>query len=364
VERALSWVEANPPPVGVPPGARTPPDAAAYPEWKDWCERFHASGLATLQWPAQWGGAGLDADEAAEVTEVLAAAAMPLSLSDVGINLVGPALMAFGTSEQQQRHLPPIRNGTACWAQLFSEPEAGSDLASLRTTAVPAGDGWEVTGQKVWSTYAHIADWGFLLARTGTRAERHRGISAFLVPMDALGITVRPLREITGDADFNEVFLDSVYLDSQALVGGVGSGWRVAMDLLAVERQVTGRNIISLRAEMDRLAALLTVEPTEDLALLAGELCADISAVLALGETTPQPDGGAAMTKIAFSELNIAVHQAALDYVRDPAHEVAEGWARRWKDSYLYARAYTISGGANEVLRNVLAKRVLRLPAS
>lgn len=360
--RAASWITDNPPPLGAPPGSRTPKDAAEHREWTDWSRRLHAAGLAVTRWPREWGGAEATADEAWSVTEVLAAAGAPLPLSDIGINLVGPALMAAGNPEQKARHLPPIAAGTVVWAQLFSEPETGSDLAAVGTAARPDGEDWVVTGQKVWNTYAHLADWGFLIARTGTREDRHRGLTAFLVPMDLPGIRVRPLREITGHADFNEVFLDDVRLGPEHVLGAPGEGWKVAMELLVDERHVIGRHVIGLSAELDRLVSVLDADAEPEAAFLVGELCASARGVLALAAAPDLPAGAEIMAKIAFSELNIDVHQAAIDLVARGGEAVPAGWADRWMDGYLYTRGYTISGGANEVMRNVLAKRVLGLP--
>jgi alkylation response protein AidB-like acyl-CoA dehydrogenase len=364
VRRAEAFVAENQPPLGAPPGSRTPQNPVQLADWAAWSQRLHAAGLATIRWPTEWGGGGASADAALAVTAVLAAAAMPLSLADIGVNMVAPAIMSAGTAAQQDRHVPAIRAGTAIWTQLFSEPEAGSDLAALRCAASADGTDWVINGQKVWSTYAHIADWGFLLARTGTRDERHRGITAFLVPMDAAGVTVRPVRELTGHYDFNEVFFDDVRLGHDYVLGAVGGGWQVAMNLLIDERVVTGRNIIGLQAELDRLTSLAgnTLDPVT--ANRLGELCADAIAIAAVGELEPAPAGSDNLAKIAFSELNGEVHQTAVDVVAADRYDVPAGWAARWQDSYLYYRGWTISGGANEVLRNVIAKRVLGLPSA
>jgi alkylation response protein AidB-like acyl-CoA dehydrogenase len=254
--------------------------------------------------------------------------------------------------------LPPIISGTTAWTQLFSEPDAGSDLAVLRTVAKRVEGGWRIQGQKIWSTYAHIADWGFLLARSEPNEERHRGISAFLVPMATEGVVINPLREITGDSDFNEVFFDDVFLEEDSLLGVAGHGWQIAMDLLAEERSVTGRNVIGLRSELDRLSSLSTAD--ESLRILAesrlGQLCATSSAIMST--VAAARPGLEPLAKVLFSELNIEVHQFALDVL---AHGMSapEGWRARWADNYWNTRALTISGGANEVLRNVVAKRTL-----
>jgi len=361
---ARRWCESHPPPVGSPMGSRTPRHEAEHVEWLNWSKAFHASGLATMNWPREMGGAAVDAVTDYAVAEVLAAAGMPLPLTDIGLSMVAPAIHGFGDETQRRRHLGPIATGEVIWTQLFSEPEAGSDLASLRTAAAPGPDGrggWIVNGQKVWSTYAHIADWGFLLARTGSREERHRGLTVFLAPMDAPGVTIRPIREMTGDADYNEVFFEDVRLDDSAMLGSLGGGWAICMALMATERHHTGAQTANLLAELDRMATIVATLPDEhpvrapfaDAAARAGALRGLLDAELA--------DGAELVQKIVFSELNVEVHRLALELLSDPQLEVPRGWRARWQDNYLYSRAYTISGGANEVLRNVLAKRHLGL---
>lgn len=329
-----------------------------------WTRALHEAGLAVIRWPRQWGGSDASATDANAVAEVLAAAGAPLPLSDIGINLVGPSIMLAGTEDQRKTHLPPIASGSVVWTQLFSEPDAGSDLAAVRTRARPDGPAWVVNGQKVWSTYAHLADWGYLIARTGTMQERHRGLTIFLLPMDSRGIRVRPIRSIAGDFDFNEVFLEDVRLGPEQVLGEPGAGWQIAMGLLTEERHVTGRQVIGLAAEMDRLTSLIDADENPDFAFLAGELCAEVAALLSLTAAQEAQDGLAAMTKIAFSELNIDVHQLALDFTASYRRPVPAGWRHRWLDSYWNTRGYTISGGSNEVLRNVIARRVLGLPSS
>jgi alkylation response protein AidB-like acyl-CoA dehydrogenase len=294
---------------------------------------------------------------------VLAQAGAPLPLSDIGINLVGPAIMQFGTEEQKRQHLPGIIDGSATWVQLFSEPEAGSDLASLRTRATPAPDGgWTVNGQKVWSTYGHIADWGYLIARTGDADQRHRTLTTFLVPMQTPGITVRPIREITGDEDFNEVFLDDVRLPADAALGEINRGWAVTLSTLSEERRVTGRLVVGLEAEVDRLARALNeigAEADSEHRARLAEIVVDVEALALLVESETEVPGIDSLGKVTFSELNIAVHQLAMEVAAAYPDRVPDGWAERWADNYLYTRAYTVSGGANEVLRNVVAKRAL-----
>jgi len=365
VGRATEWSNEHPPPVGVAMGSRTPRSEHEEREWRDWTRDLHAAGLAVPTWPPEWGGGGAGDDEGHAAAEVLALAGAPLPLSDIGINLVGPSLLMFGTEEQKRRHLPGIADGSIIWSQLFSEPDAGSDLAAVRARARAGGDGqWIVDGQKVWSTYAHIADWGYLIARTGTQDERHRGLSAFLVPMHLEGISIRPIREMTGTYDFNEVFFDQCELPAESLLGQPGDGWRIALGLLAEERRVIGRLVAWLESEIDRVhivVARLDETTARPLATRLGTIAARAGALGAMMRRESLPPGAEAVVKIAFSEVNVDLHQLALDVLALDPPWCPPGWAARWTDNYLYTRSYTISGGANEIMRNVVAKRVLKL---
>jgi alkylation response protein AidB-like acyl-CoA dehydrogenase len=364
--RATAWIDDNPPPPGAGSGNRTPIDAAEEAAWRAWGARLHAAGLATMHWPGEYGGEDADVDEVRAVTRALRRAGAPLPLTDVAVNLVAPAIMQHGTPEQRQRLLPGIREGRSVWTQLFSEPGAGSDLASLRVRARREGDGFVVDGQKVWNTYAHLAEYGYLLARTGEADSRHRGLTMFCVPMDAPGITVRPIVELSGHADFNEVFFDGVRLGEDAVLGQIDGGWGISMGTLSEERRVVGNLAIGLEADLERVTE--TVDAigsradrfTTDLALIG----ADVASLISLVESDALPSSLDGAGKILFSEINIALSQLGVDLAAAFPDEVPAGWARRWSDVYRYARGYTISGGANEILRNVIARRGLGLPRS
>lgn len=193
-------------------------------------------GLLTLAWPREYGGAGGTVWEQTVVREEMWAHHEPRGAQYMGLNWVGPAIMAYGTEEQKDRHLPPIAAGSTIWCQGFSEPESGSDLASLQTRAVRVEGGWEISGQKIWTSYAGMADWCVLAARTGERDSRHRGISLFLIPMDRPGITVRPIRAMLGPHHLNECFFDSVHASDDEVLGGINEGWAVIRHALAHER--------------------------------------------------------------------------------------------------------------------------------
>jgi alkylation response protein AidB-like acyl-CoA dehydrogenase len=368
VDRAVAWSNEHPPPIGAPAGSRAPTSPAEEAEWREWGEALHAAGLATLEWPREYGGAGATPAEVRAVKRVLRAAGQPLPLTDVALGMVGPAIMAYGTPEQKERFLPGIAAGTDVWTQLFSEPGAGSDLATLGLRARPGVDGgWVLDGQKVWSTYAHVARYGYLLARTDRQEDRHRALTMFLVPMDAPGVRVEPIRELTGSADFNEVFLDGVRVGPGAVLGEVDRGWAVSMSTLTDERAVVGGLVIGLEADAARLATVLDGlgEAALPFRRRLGEVLAEIAALTALSEDPPGPPAGLESTgKVVFSELNVTLHQLALDLCAAHPDAVPEGWQQRWADNHTHTRGYTISGGANELLRTVMGARSPTLPSA
>jgi alkylation response protein AidB-like acyl-CoA dehydrogenase len=291
-------------------------------------------------------------------------------------NLAAQALLEFGSEEQRGYYLPRIRDFADMWCQLFSEPEAGSDLAALRTRARLDGDAWVVDGQKVWTTHGHVADLGFLLARSEPQASKHAGISAFIVDMRAPGLTVRPLREVTGASDFNEVFLDSVRIPADNIIGARGQGWQVARTALAHERAGSLREdsvVDSSLRLVDQLSGRDSARRAEpDAVRRLGELAARARAtdLLGLRAVIRAADGAAgavdaAVTKVVFSETNLALATlgvelqgadgiiAAADSPRDGGH---------WQEAFLWARGFTISAGSNEIMRNVIAENGLGLP--
>src|SRR2546422_4850751 len=231
-----AWLAANRP----ARAERVPHDdaslAAEVAFLRDWQQRLHAAGYLGLLWPRAYGGRGARPTQQAILNQELARARAPQLLNRVGVNNTGPTLIAHGTEAQKRRYLPPILSAEEIWCQLFSEPGAGSDLAALRTRAEPVGKGFRVTGQKVWTSYAQFSRWGILLARTNLAAPRHRGLTYFILDMESPGITIRPLRQTTGSTEFSEVFLESVPVAPEHVVGGVDQGWDIAMTTLAHER--------------------------------------------------------------------------------------------------------------------------------
>ena len=336
--------------------------------------------LLGIDWPAEYGGRpGAHDLEPFIVAEELARARAwpPIGAGE----LAASALLSFGTDAQRAHFLPRIRSGADIWCQLFSEPGAGSDLASLQTKARPEGDSFVVDGQKVWTTNGQYADIGYLLARTDPDVPKHRGITAFALDMRSPGVDLRPLREITGTSDFNEVFLDTVRIPADRVIGEVNDGWRVAMESLSHERATVaggGMELLLMLEDLLELARHTNVRGApalEDASVRQqiGRLATRVhvndvinklnqSRMLA-GESDP---ADAPTSKIFFSEINLdlAEYGMALQgtdglLVEGDDDAVANGW---WQDAFLYARAYTIAGGANEVLRNVIAERALGLP--
>jgi alkylation response protein AidB-like acyl-CoA dehydrogenase len=355
------------------------PDADEIPALREWTARLFSEQLLGSNWPTEYGGL-LSPHPLHEsvVSEELIRAGAPGPVG--GGLLAASAIIDFGTTAQKDYFLPRIRAGEDIWCQLFSEPEAGSDLASLRTRARRDGDSYVIDGQKVWTTNGQHADWGYLLARTDPDAPKHVGITAFALDMRTPGVTVRPLREITGTSDFNEVFLDAVRIPVDRVIGVVNEGWTVTTASLARERSGAGSGVALFGAldSLLRLARGVIRDGTpaierHDVRQAIGGLVADVhvnALVSAFGESRSLHRSGdagdAPISKILFSEVNLALHEYGMtlqghDGIRTEgdAHVRDDGW---WQDAFLYARAYTIAGGTNEVLRNVIAERALGLP--
>ena len=361
-------------------GVRSAENEAELEALKDWTARLFEERYVGADWPAEFGGRDdRSAEHAIVVSEELARAGVPGVPS--GSALASHALIHYGSDEQRRRHLPELRSGRELWCQLFSEPGAGSDLASLRTRAVLDGDTYTVTGQKVWTTDGHWADYGYLLARTDADAPKHKGISAFIVDMRNPGISVRPLRELTGTSDFNEVFLDSVALPAESMIGAPGQGWAIANATLAHERTSVGAAVVKLKLAVDGLIDLARRVTLNGRAAIdsdrvrdrIGEFSAEVEALSALTYanltrwlrgTERMHDG--AMAKLMFSELNLEIARFAVE-LGGEAGVLVEGDTNvlddgRWQDEWLYARAFTIAGGSSEIMRTLIAERGLALP--
>ena len=342
-----------------------------------WQRAMHEAGYVGMDWPREFGGRGASIVEMVILYQEMARAESPQFVNRGGISMLGPTLMKHGTPAQQKRFLPRILTAEEVWCQGFSEPNAGSDLASLQTRAVREDDQFVVNGQKVWTSMAHVADWCFLLVRTDPTAPKHRGISFLLVDMTTPGIAVRPLRQITGEAEFNEVFFDNVRVPADHLVGRLNEGWSVAITTLAYERDLlTFIRHVSLRNALHRLVRLVQRQKTS-----ADPIVRQKVAGLRIGEQALQLNGYRSLTnilrggapgpegstsKLFWSQVDQDLAQVATEVI-GPYSQITQGspWAPdegQWEFYELLARASGIRAGTSEILRNVLAERVLGLP--
>lgn len=343
-----------------------------------WQRRLHDAGYIGLLWPREYGGHGAPPTQQAILNEELARVRAPQLLNRVGVNNAGPTLIAHGTEDMKRRLLPPMLSGDEVWCQLFSEPNAGSDLAALRTRAERHGDGFHVTGQKVWTSYAQLARWGILLARTDPSAPKHRGLTYFILDMKSPGITVRPLRQITGSTEFSEVFLDAVPVPCAHVIGEVNRGWEIAMTTLAHERgtgfafkeQVLAR--IALEDTMElvrRTGGAADVRLRQEVA--RGWIDVEVMRLmncrtltrLARGE---EPGPESSLVKLFWASLTQRLHDLALR-TGGPAAELLAGSPHavdggRWPQAFLWSRVGAIAGGTSEVQANIIAQRILGLP--
>jgi alkylation response protein AidB-like acyl-CoA dehydrogenase len=336
-------------------GAILPPDLAE--EGRAWQRTLYDAGWAGLHWPVGHGGRGLTVEHTAAWTTECAIAEVPPWINMVGIVLTGGSILAFGTPEQQAAHLRGILTAEHVWCQLFSEPGAGSDLASLSTRAERDGDAWVVTGQKVWCSNGRVADRGILLARTDPEAPRHAGISFFLVDMTLPGIEVRPLRQMTGGSEFDEVFLDEVRLPAEALLGPLHGGWGVAMATLTNERGYIGSAGISLARRLDAIAALDGAEDAVTRDRLA-ELVTRGRALQAMGRRQgPVASVAASLSKLGVTELMFDAAVLEADLAGADAM-LAGGPSAR----VLGAPGGRIAGGTTQVQKNIIGERLLGLP--
>jgi alkylation response protein AidB-like acyl-CoA dehydrogenase len=376
------WLAANLPPelcLDDPADDRVASDRETFERRRQWQRTMHAAGWVGITWPKEHGGRGAGLIERVIWDEEYAAARAPVLPGAMGLFLIGPTILQWGTAEQKRRHLPAILSGDEIWCQGFSEPGAGSDLASLRTRAVDHGDHFVVDGQKVWTSGAHFAHWIILLARTNPDVPKHQGISCFLVPMDSPGITVRPLVLLTGHRHFNEVFFSDVVVPKAALLGPLDQGWKVSTTTLMHERHSAGaRNPIQQVARLVALARTLEIDgrPAWENPVIRqrlAQLAIDCEAMrltryrnltrMIRGEP-PGPEGS--ILKLSGSELGVRIADAAGELlgmhalVNTPTPAVPD--APRWFNRLLAARQYTISAGTSEIQRNILGERVLGLP--
>jgi alkylation response protein AidB-like acyl-CoA dehydrogenase len=336
---------------------------------REWSRELYEAGYAGLTWPAEYGGAGAPYSFQAILYEELAAAQAAAHVGVIGLSMAGPTIIAHGTEEQKARYLRPILAADEIWCQGFSEPDAGSDLAAVRTRAERRDDVYVVNGQKVWSSFAHIADFCILVTQSDPSGPRYRNLTYLLVDMHAPGVEVRPLRQITGEAEFNEIFFSDVQVPVENRLGEEGEGWQVAMTTLLHERATLGFALTAtLDAAFGRLleeAREREVDPRvrEGLAREWIELQAlRYTNYRALGtyERTGVPGPEGSGVKLRWSEANQRLTKLARELL-GPDGIVDDGW---WNHQQLRSRGNTIEAGTSEVLRNIIAERVLGLPRS
>jgi alkylation response protein AidB-like acyl-CoA dehydrogenase len=355
--------------IGNHPGREPDGDLAGFEFRRAWQRRLHEAGWAGVSWPREYGGRGATLVEQAIYNEEFVRAQAPSAANVLGLAMGGPTVIAHGTEEQKRRYLEPILSASEIWCQGFSEPGSGSDLASVKTRGVRDGSGWLVTGQKVWTTLAQHAKWCMLVARTDPDAPKHQGLTYFLMDMEQDGVQVRPLRQITGESEFNELFIEEARIPDENIVGGEGNGWAVAITTLMHERATLAFGLqiavkLALRELMeearearasrdpivrDRLAQLYIESEVLRLNAYRG-----LSAIMRDG--VPGPEGS--LGKWQWAEVNQALTELAMD-LRGPRAVLQDD---TWTFRFLRARANSIEGGTTEILKNIVAERVLGLP--
>jgi alkylation response protein AidB-like acyl-CoA dehydrogenase len=374
------WLRANLP----ADWAQRPPQVGHYDDdfLRKWSGQLYDAGYVGITWPTEYGGRGLGHTFQGIFLEETARAGAPPHLGGIGLGMAGPTIIAWGSHQQKSRYLKPLLRGEEVWCQGFSEPGSGSDLGGARTVAELDGAEWVVNGQKVWSSWAHIADWCILVVRTDRDAPKHAGLSYLLVDMSAAGVEVRPLRQITGDPEFNEIFFSDVRVPRASMLGAPGDGWKVAMTTLLHERGTLGFALTArLEVAVDRLIALARLEqpdgsrPADDAVIRDGvaqcwiDLQAlrytNYSSLTSLVRTgVPGPEGSVA--KLHWSEANQRLTKLALSMQGLAAQLDGAGgvWDGYWQYEQLRSRGNTIEAGTSEILRNIIAERVVGLPKS
>nr|WP_269475341.1 acyl-CoA dehydrogenase family protein [Nocardia wallacei] len=348
----------------------------AFDERLEWDRHLAAAGWTCLGWPRQYGGREATLRQQVIFHEEYAKADAPSRVSHLGEELLGPTLLAFGTEEQKRRFLPGIKTVTELWCQGYSEPGAGSDLAAVTTSARRDGAEWVINGQKIWTSLAHVADWCFAICRTEPGSSRHQGLSYLLVPMQQAGVEVRPIIQLTGTAEFNEVFFDNARTAADLVVGEPGEGWRVAMGTLTFERGIStvGQQIRFAR-ELADLEAVAKDNGALDDPVLAeridqawvGLRVLRAHALRTLESAHDTVDartaaGQASVSKLLWANWHRGLGELAMDVLGAPGLLALPDDLTEWQRLFLFSRADTIYGGSNEVQRNIISERVLGLP--
>jgi alkylation response protein AidB-like acyl-CoA dehydrogenase len=383
-ERVRAWLKANMPEEWDrrAMAASDVPRAEAYDVLRQWQRKMYEAGFVGLTWPKEAGGQGLTFLEEMIVHQEMALAKAPPILNILGVGMGGPTIIAYGTDEQKRRYPPKILSCEEIWCQGYSEPNSGSDLAALQTRAVKDGDHWVVNGQKVWTSLAHIADYMMLLARTDPDAPRHKGITYFLLDMKTPGVTVKPLRQLTGDAEFNEVFFDNVRIHESQVLGGVNNGWAVGLTTLMYERLALGfglqvrlriavDNLIDLARRMEKEGRQLTKDPVmrQKIAQVWIDTeCLKYTGARAITKLLrgEMPGPEASTGKMGWVETHQKIQELAME-IEGPYSQLVAGSDRAvesgiWQYTFLRSRANSIEGGTTEIQKNIIAERVLGLP--
>jgi alkylation response protein AidB-like acyl-CoA dehydrogenase len=358
------------------------PREEAYDFLRQWQRKMYEAGFVGLTWPKESGGRGLTFMEEMILQEEMALAKAPPVLNILAVGMAGPTINAYGTEEQKKRYPPKMLSCEEIWCQGYSEPNSGSDLAALQTRAVKDGDHYVINGQKVWTSLAHIADWMMLLARTDPDAPKHKGITYFLVDMHAPGVTVKPLKQITGDAEFNEVYFDNVRIHGSQILGGLNNGWAVGLTTLMYERLALGFGLqVRLRIALDGLVDLARRSSKNGTPATKDPVTRQKLAQLWIDTEVFKYTGARAITKLLKGELPgpeastgkmmwVEGHQRLQELAMElegPYSQLTKGsrWAVEnglWQYGFLRSRANSIEGGTTEIQRNIIGERVLGLP--
>jgi alkylation response protein AidB-like acyl-CoA dehydrogenase len=363
-DEVRAWLgENNPGPL--PPGG----DEGRFEFARDWQRTLHAGGWAGVSWPKEYGGRAATLVEQAIFSEEVARAQVPPPANILGLYVGGPTVIAFGTEEQKERFLGPILSADEIWCQGFSEPDAGSDLGAVTTKAVREDGGWRVTGQKVWTTFGHEAKWCMLLARSDRDAPKHKGLTYYICDMDQDGVEVRPLRQITGEAEFNEIFFEGAYIPEENMLGGEGNGWMVAMVSLMHERAAIGLaatmllstvvdEVIELARETGHAQDPLVRQHIARIKIGVEALRFGVLRGLTATMKTGIPGPEASLAKLQFADINQDLTELATELSGVEGLRLDSEWAYRM----LRSRANSIEGGTTDIVKNSIAERVLGLP--
>jgi len=381
-KRVRAWLSANIPDDWKKFGLSEVPRPEAYDFLRKWQKALHDAGFIGLTWPKEYGGQGLTFVEEMVLQEEMALQKAPPVLNILGVGMAGPTIVACGTEEQKKRYPAKILSCEEIWCQGYSEPNSGSDLASLQTRAVKDGEYWVINGQKVWTSLAHVSDRMMLLARTDPNAPRHKGITYFLLDMRLPGVTVKPLKQITGDPEFNEVFFDNVRVHESEILGGLNNGWQVGLTTLMYERLALGfglqvrlrialDGLIELARRMEKEGRVLTKDPV--MRQKIAQLWIDTECLKYLGARAitkllkgeiPGPE--ASIGKMIWVETHQKLQELAME-IEGPYSQLVRGsdWAVEsgvWQYTFLRSRANSIEGGTTEVQKNIIGERILSLP--